>query len=436
MSRIEIEIVLELLTGQTRYAPLAVIGYWLQQTKFLAPLWSALDWPIKTCVHTPQAKLETLLASILVSNRSVSQINTTIRPDLALARAWGQEQFAEQSTIAGMLDGATERQVKQLQQGCAALLQQHSRALRHDFATHWLLLDYDLTGLLITKNAEGSEKGYFTGQRNRHGRQLVRITAPTYHETLASFLYPGSCLGFTTLKAGMRVLEQQFPLTREQRRRTIIRSDAGIGTDDNINWLLWRDYQVLTKGFSHTRAAAQARLITNPQAWIRDPDQERWIAVAVAPPRFGKRVDFYVLRWPTIHGFRYGTLINTVPGLSPLAVWHLCDGRGAAEVEIRADKQGLKLPKRRKHRLMAQMILILLTDVAHNLLSWFHAAVLAGGPCADFGTLRIAEDLLTIPGRLEFKGDHLCKVALLETHPFAVPMQTALHKLLEKPTIP
>ncbi len=162
-------------------------------------------------------------------------------------------------------------------------MQQHSRTLRHDFRTHWLLLDYDLTALLAAKGAEGSEKGYFSGHRNRYGRQLVRISAPGYHETLISLLYLGSCLGFTTLKSGMQALERQLPMERWQRQRTIIRSDAGLGTGENVNWLLWRGYQVLTKGFSHTRAAVRARLITDPEAWIRDPDRERWIARSVAP---------------------------------------------------------------------------------------------------------------------------------------------------------
>jgi hypothetical protein len=435
MCETQVEITLEPLSGHTRYAPLAVLGCWLRRTHFLDPVWASLSWPIKTYQHTPVAKLEALLASILSGNRAVYQINTTIRADPILAQAWGQDRFAEQSTIADMLNAATEVQARQLQQGCATLLRQHSRSLRHDFDAQWLLADYDTTALLITKTAEGSEKGYFTGHRNRYGRQLVRIIAPTYHETLASYLYPGRTRAFTTVKATMSDLEDRLHLSRSQRQRTIVRSDAGIGTDANINWLLWRGYHVVVKGFSHTRAAAQARLVPS-DAWLPDPDQDRWIAPAPTPPRFGRRADVYVLRWSTAEGWRHGTLINTVPGLSSLAAWHLCDGRGAAEVEIRADKQGLKLPKRRKRKMAAQMILILLTDIAHNLLSWFQAAILADGPCADFGTLRIVEDLLTIPGRLEFKGAVLCKVALLESHPFANCMRTALYKLLKTDTIP
>jgi len=61
---------------------------------------------------------------------------------------------------------------------------------------------------------------------------------------------------------------------------------------------------------------------------------------------------------------------------------------------------------------------------------------MADGHYAHFGTLRIVEDLLTIPDRLEFKGPTLHKVALLETHPFADHMCIALDKLLTKSTIP
>ncbi|MCX7856193.1 MAG: hypothetical protein N2556_09545, partial [Anaerolineae bacterium] len=90
-----IEIVLEPLAEYTCYAPVAVIGYWLRRSQFLTPFWSELQWPVKVYQYTPQAKLETILASILVGNRALYQINTTLRPDRWLARAWGQQQFAE-----------------------------------------------------------------------------------------------------------------------------------------------------------------------------------------------------------------------------------------------------------------------------------------------------------------------------------------------------
>ena len=430
-----VEIGLESCDGQTQYAPLAVLGYWLQRTQFLAPLWAPLTWPVKTVQHTPIAKLETLLASILAGNRALSQINSTIRPDFALARAWGQAQFAEQSTLAEFLDSASDVQISQLQAGCAALLQQHSRVLQHDFTHQQLILDLDATALLISKRAEGSQAGWFSDQRHHYGRQLVRICASSYHETLVSALYPGNTQIVHTLRPALQDLVQRLALTPAQVHQIVIRTDAGLGIDANINWLLWAGYQVLTKGMSHMRAKAQARRV--PEAdWLRDPQRERWIAPAPQPPRFARRTQVYVLRWPSKQGPRYSTLISTLPDLAPLATWQAYDARGAAENEFRGDKQGLQLPKRRKRHWAAQMVLILLTDVAHNLLAWLQPAVLAEGPCAGFGPLRMVQDLLNIPGRLEFMGDDLHKVALLDTHPFAATMRSALTELLSKSSIP
>lgn len=435
MSTPHVEIVLDSLAGQTHYAPVAVLGSWLQRSQFLAPIWTALDWPFKVYDHTVTAKLETLLVSLLVGNRAVYQIDTSIRPDRPLAHAWGQAHFPQQSTIADMLNRVTDTEVAQLQAAIATWMQQHSQALQHPFDTRWLLVDYDTTGLRISKTAEGSTKGFFSGQRNRDGRQLVRVSAPTYHETLSSALYAGNTQAFATLKDVILAFEQQLPAAHQHRQQIIIRSDAGIGTDANINWLLWRGYHVLTKGFSHTRACAQARAVA-ASAWLQDGDSTRWIAPAPTPPRFGRRTKMYVLRWATPRGWQYSTLISSIPALSPLTTWHLYDGRGAMEVEIRADKQGLRLPKRHRRQLPAQLVLVLLTDIAHNLLAWLHSATLADGPCAEFGTLRMVDDLFSIPGHLEFKGDRLSKVALLATHPLAAVMQQALTNLLNSASIP
>ena len=65
----------------------------------------------------------------------------------------------------------------------------------------------------------------------------------------------------------------------------------------------------------------------------------------------------------------YGTLISSLLDLDPLTTLRLYDGRGADEGEIGSDKTGLLLPKRRKQSLVAQESLVLLTDVAHNLLA-------------------------------------------------------------------
>ena len=73
----------------TNFAPLGILGYCLTRTAFLAPVFADLALPIKEVDHAPEAKLVDVLASILAGCRAIYQVNTRIRPDLALARAWG-----------------------------------------------------------------------------------------------------------------------------------------------------------------------------------------------------------------------------------------------------------------------------------------------------------------------------------------------------------
>ncbi len=424
-----VSIVLEEFPAQTQYVPLAVLGYCITRTQFLFPVWNEIEWTMKTRDHTPTDKLQDMLISIMAGNTSVWQINTRLRPDVTLAAAWQRAQFAEQSGIATLLAQLTPHQILQLRQGIQGLFRRYAQTMTHDYRTQWLLMDLDLTGLQASRRAEGSEKGYVAGKRNRYGRQVMRGSVPTYHETLWSSLYPGNQFGGMTLKPSVEQIQAFLGLTPRQRQRIILRTDAGLGTDENINWLLWGGYQVVMKGYSASRAISLANRLS-ADAWIRDPGGTRWIAWALNPPRFGRRTNVFVLRWPGKRHMHYATLVSTLIALPPLATWHVYDGRGAAEIEIKADKQGLRLPKRRKKSFQAQEGLILLTDLAHNVLSWMHHWVLEDSAFADFGTARIVNELFHIPGRVELKGGRLHKVALQKTHPYAQNMRVILQNLL------
>ena len=149
----------------TNFAPLGVMGYCLTRTNFLAPVFTDLTLPLKEVDYPSVIKLLDVLVSVLAGCRAISQVNTRIRPDLALARAWGHERFAEQSTLARTLDAFSPQHVAQLRQGSEALFRRESRALRHDFAQDWLWLDIDLTPLPASKHAEGSTKGKIGGEK-------------------------------------------------------------------------------------------------------------------------------------------------------------------------------------------------------------------------------------------------------------------------------
>ncbi len=98
----------------------------------------------------------------------MSQINTVIRPDLVLAQAWMQACFAEQSTVARILDQFQAEQIEQLRSGIESLSAWIGRAAHHDWQER-LLIDIDLTPLPVSKHAEGSAKGYFSEKRGAMG---------------------------------------------------------------------------------------------------------------------------------------------------------------------------------------------------------------------------------------------------------------------------
>ncbi len=159
----KVPITLEPLATHTQYVPLAVFGYCLTRTGFLEPVWDGLDWSMKTIVHTPSDKLQDLLMSIIAGNEAIYQINTRLRPDLTLATAWQRKKIAEQSTIADTLEALTPVQLAQLRAGSEALFRQHSQTMEHNFEARLLVMDLDPTGLLASRRAQGSRRGYFAG---------------------------------------------------------------------------------------------------------------------------------------------------------------------------------------------------------------------------------------------------------------------------------
>ena len=154
------------MKANTQWAPLALLGYRLQQRKFFDPLYQQMDLNQKQIRYTSQDKLITCLVSMMSGCQAICHINTRIRPDRALAQCWGLECFAEQSTIADTLNQFTGRHVAQLRQAVNIIYLREGRAVQHDYNTQGLLiLDVDLTGLPASKHAEGSRKGYFSGKK-------------------------------------------------------------------------------------------------------------------------------------------------------------------------------------------------------------------------------------------------------------------------------
>ena len=102
-----------------------------------------------------------------------------------------------------------------------------------------------------------------------------------------------------------------------------------------------------------------------------------------------------------------------------LSQLHFYDARATIEsASIRGDKQGLKLVKRHpqagtRQSLGGQEMLILLAQLAHNLIVWARGWLGSIEPkLAEYGIKRWVRDLLTMKGRLTFKAGQIVKVRL------------------------
>jgi Transposase DDE domain group 1 len=213
-----------------------------------------------------------------------------------------------------------------------------------------------------------------------------------------SLVYPGNQTSQACLRPTVAAAERVLGLTPAQRRRTVLRLDGGFGTDANLNWALWHGYQVLAKGYSGKRANACARAVSQ---WEELRSGERWIAPAPTPLHYYRRTQTAVLKWKTEQG-KYGHSLLTTSlreySLGELAERY--DDRAAIEAEFKADKGGLQLHRRRKQRLAAQEALVLLTDLAHNLLAWSRGWLFRNSPFAEAGIYRIVKELFPIPGKV------------------------------------
>jgi hypothetical protein len=200
--------------------------------------------------------------------------------------------------------------------------------------------------------------------------------------------------------------------------------DGGAGSDEELRWLLARNYQIVAKGTSNRRAEALAKQV---KRW--DVFQDAWLAEVNSPVDFGRPVQVLVKKRRKHDEFVYSYYVSTLKLPSKGRMMTYYQDRGGAEVEqFRHDKGGLHLEARRKRSFAAQKALILLTDLTHNLLADFHRQALVGSPFEPFGLKRIVRDLLQIPGRLLFENSQLKRIELLSSHPHTKTLLSCLEK--------
>jgi Transposase DDE domain group 1 len=151
------------------------------------------------------------------------------------------------------------------------------------------------------------------------------------------------------------------------------------------------------------------------------------------PLRYYRRTQTAVLKWKTEEDtYWHSLLITSLMGHSLAALAEAYDDRAAIEAELKADKGCLQLHQRRKQRLAAQEALVLLTDLAHNLLAWTREWIFRDSPFADAGIYRMIKELLPIPGKIVVTEGQIVKLRLKASHPLAKPMLARLTRSFDR----
>lgn len=249
-----------------------------------------------------------------------------------------------------------------------------------------------------------------------------------YDESITSLLYPGNTLSQSVLQAAVAQLEQVLPVPAAERPQVCLRMDAGFGTDENLRWVLRQGYQLIAKNNSGRRAGLWGQHVTEWQ--VVEPDH-RWVGVPEDQLEFARPTRTIAVRWRDHHQDRLKHALYVVTDLqaSPLELCRRYDLRGGLESDIRDDKQGLQLAHRRKRRWAAQEALVLLNDLAHNVVSMFRREVLAGTPFAQWGAQRVIRDVLAIPGEAVICDGQLTELRLSQTHPCSAVLLDVLPRL-------
>jgi hypothetical protein len=249
---------------------LAALGLKLRECKLFEPIEQSVQIAQKTVKDRPSDKLYDAWMSILAGAHGLVEINTRLRADVGLQRAFGRSRCAEQSVVQDTLNACTPENVEQMEEAMDLIYRQHSQGFEHDYQSHFQVLDVDMSGLPCGPKAAFATKGSFAKQRNRRGRQVGRVLASLYGEIVVDRLFDGKTQLTSALQPLMLAAESTLQLKEDKRCRTIVRVDAGGGSLDDVNWRLSRGYLVHCKDYSGKQANRLAKSVTD---WYIDPHQ-------------------------------------------------------------------------------------------------------------------------------------------------------------------
>ena len=447
----------------TTHVPLCAMGEVIKEKDLFAPIHQLVTIPQKSIEYTPTDKLVFATLSITAGGETVYDVNTTVRPNKPLLVAFGDEKCADQSVIQQTLNSATEENVNQLEEAITQMFKENNNITlsldENQISQDALTIDIDLSPLPASKASEGSKKGYVAKKKKQYTRQLARVLAPSTSEILSQSLYYGNTVSCSVLKEMVYKMERQLEVeTKAKRQHLQLRLDAGFGTDSNINFSLWRGYNILAKVYSQKRAKALAKSV---KEWVAVPSSadntQREAGFVQNPHRYCRKTVQVAVRTPTKKGgYSYSALVTTSINATLEQIVTDYDKRGGVpESTFCQDYQGIAVRKRRKGGFTAQKVLVLLSQLAHNLMiwmkSWLNDALeaslftgekeptktakkeiaLAQKTIQQRGIKRFIRQLLTLSGKVVFNQQKVVCIFLNPLYPLINRIRTAFEAFLK-----
>lgn len=456
----------------SNHASLCALAPVIRDKNVFEPIHTNVNIPQKKLLYSPTDKLVFLTLGIISGIQSVYDINYKLRIDKALLKAFGYEKCADQSVIQETLNAVTEDNISQMENALKTIWEQNNLSVsfiekaRKENKT--VTIDIDLSGQIASKNAEQSTKGYFSGEKNSYGRQLARVLVPDTQEIVTESLYSGNTVSWNcdVFKTMITKMELMLSIqSKEQRNSIRLRLDGGFGTDKNINYALWYSYQLLVKMRCSKRARKLSKSVTHwvdiPSDSENNPRQAGWVT---KPHRYGRRTRQLSIRKTTKKGYTYSVIVTTDFASDILSIASDYDARGGIpESNFCQDSQGLSNTSRRKHSFLAQQMLMLLNQLAHNMIRWMQNWLIesvlqtpdelldkssneSSEPQSDpqvtekaivvktireRGMKRFVHQMLSVPGKVILKSQRICRVVFNPSFPLIKRIITAFRALLK-----
>lgn len=443
------------MENSIRYSPrasLAIIGLCSQQMGVWDMIGKQVKIQQKTVRHTPLQKLQDAFINILAGGHGLVEINHRVKPDQGLLAAFGRATCADQSGVSQTLNACQPENAEQMRQALQDIYRRYGAGYRHPYGQALQLLDVDMSGMPAGRQGEGVETGYFADKVSKRGRQVGRTYATLYDEIVSERLYGGKTQLNRSLTALVTDAETVLALTPGFRQRTLLRIDGGGGNEADINWMLSRAYLLLVK-MTHWRRVD--KLAATVAHWHTDPKDPRrqagWVDVPFVydkPTRqLAVRCQGQNDKWHTailvfnLNDDQLAWVCQQGKHPGPLpenGLWravYAYDLRGGGvETALKGSKQGLGITKRNKKAFVAQEMLLLLAQLAYNLIAWTRNGLAAClSKVRQFGILRMVRDAFHIPGCLTWDVQgQLIQISLHQAYELAASFRDAFAVFLAR----